>query len=100
MKLLADDGYLPTFSCSHHVNATLFREMLESAAPDARRPMRWVETRGQARDHPEILQIPESVYLMVAACRPRVIAAGVRSRHGRRSRLDRSADPPGRTSSG
>jgi len=63
MKLLRPGGYLNTFSCSHHVSATLFREMLESAAADARRPMRWIETRGQSHDHPEIVQIPESVYL-------------------------------------
>ena len=25
--------------------------------------MRWIEVRGQAPDHPEILQIPESIYL-------------------------------------
>jgi 23S rRNA (cytosine1962-C5)-methyltransferase len=63
MKLLNDGGYLATFSCSHHVHASLFREMLEDAAADARRPMRWIETRGQALDHPEIVQIPESAYL-------------------------------------
>ena len=63
MKLLADGGTLATFSCSHHVSGQLFREMLESAAADSRRPMRWIETRGQSRDHPEIVQIPESAYL-------------------------------------
>ena len=63
MKLLTEGGYLGTFSCSHHVSAPLFREMLEAAAADARRPLRWIETRGQALDHPEIVQIPESAYL-------------------------------------
>lgn len=63
MKLLNPGGYLATFSCSHHVSPSLFREMLESAAADARRPMRWIESRGQSHDHPEIVQIPESVYL-------------------------------------
>jgi 23S rRNA (cytosine1962-C5)-methyltransferase len=63
MTLLTEGGYLATFSCSHHVHASLFREMLEDAAADARRPMRWIETRGQAMDHPEIVQIPESAYL-------------------------------------
>lgn len=63
MKLLSEGGYLATFSCSHHVDATLFHEVLEAAAADARRPMRWIETRGQSRDHPEILQIPETRYL-------------------------------------
>ena len=63
MKLLAPGGHLCTFTCSHHVSSQLFREMLESAAADAGRPMRWVEARSQALDHPEIIQIPESSYL-------------------------------------
>jgi 23S rRNA (cytosine1962-C5)-methyltransferase len=63
MKLLADGGHLATFSCSHHVDAALFREMLESAARDACRPIRWIEARGQALDHPEIISIPETAYL-------------------------------------
>jgi 23S rRNA G2069 N7-methylase RlmK/C1962 C5-methylase RlmI len=37
--------------------------MLESAAADAGRPIRWIETLRQASDHPAILQIPESSYL-------------------------------------
>ena len=45
------------------MSAQLFREMLESAAADAGRPVRWREWRGQALDHPEIMQIPESAYL-------------------------------------
>jgi len=63
MRLLAPGGYLCTFSCSYHIGPDLFRAMLESAAADAGRPMRWVETRGQAEDHPAIVQIPETSYL-------------------------------------
>jgi 23S rRNA (cytosine1962-C5)-methyltransferase len=61
--LLKPGGYLCTFSCSFHVDAVMFREMLQSAAADAGRQMRWIESRGQAIDHPEIVQIPESIYL-------------------------------------
>jgi len=63
MRLLKPGGHLCSFSCSFHVSTAMFREMLESAAADAGRPMRWIEARGQAADHPEILQIPESIYL-------------------------------------
>lgn len=63
MRLLAPGGHLCTFSCSYHVGPDLFREMLESAAADAGRPLRWVEWRGQAADHPAVLQIPETAYL-------------------------------------
>jgi 23S rRNA (cytosine1962-C5)-methyltransferase len=63
MRLLAPGGHLLTFSCSYHVGAGAFREMLESAAADSGRVMRWVRALGQASDHPVILQIPESGYL-------------------------------------
>jgi 23S rRNA (cytosine1962-C5)-methyltransferase len=45
------------------VDHAAFREMLQSAAADAGRPVRWIEARGQALDHPELLQVPESAYL-------------------------------------
>ena len=63
LRILESGGILCTFSCSYHLRAPLFREMLESAAADAGRPVRWLEWRGQALDHPEVLQIPESAYL-------------------------------------
>jgi 23S rRNA (cytosine1962-C5)-methyltransferase len=63
IRLLADEGHLCTFSCSYHVSRARFRQMLVEAAVDAGRPVRWVEERGQAADHPEILQIPETSYL-------------------------------------
>ena len=63
LRILNPGGILCTFSCSYHLNEWLFREMLESAAVDAGRPVRWLEWRGQAPDHPEIVQIPESAYL-------------------------------------
>jgi 23S rRNA (cytosine1962-C5)-methyltransferase len=63
LKILEPGGVLCTFSCSFHLGAWLFREMLESAAVDAGRPVRWIEWRGQAPDHPELLQVPESSYL-------------------------------------
>lgn len=63
MRLLAPGGHLLTFSCSYHVDAPAFTDMLEQAAADAGRPMRWMETRWQAADHPRIVQIPETSYL-------------------------------------
>jgi 23S rRNA (cytosine1962-C5)-methyltransferase len=63
LRVLNPGGTLCTFSCSYHLSTWLFRRMLESAAADSGRPVRWIEWRGQAADHPEILQIPESSYL-------------------------------------
>lgn len=63
MRLLAPGGHLLTFSCSWHIGRDRFRAMLEDAAADAGRRLRWVEWRGQAACHPEIVQVPESAYL-------------------------------------
>jgi 23S rRNA (cytosine1962-C5)-methyltransferase len=63
LRILAPGGVLCTYSCSYHLTPWLFREMLESAAADSGRPVRWLEWRGQSSDHPELLQVPESAYL-------------------------------------
>jgi 23S rRNA (cytosine1962-C5)-methyltransferase len=63
MRILAPGGHLCTFSCSYHVDRAAFRAMLHDAAVDAGRPVRWIEERGQALDHPEIVQVPETGYL-------------------------------------
>ncbi len=63
MKLLKPGGYLITCSCSHHMTLPLFLEMLGSAALDAGKTIRVIETRGQAKDHPHLLAAPETDYL-------------------------------------
>jgi 23S rRNA (cytosine1962-C5)-methyltransferase len=37
--------------------------MLAAAARDAHRTLRLLEVRGQAKDHPVLLNIPETAYL-------------------------------------
>ncbi len=63
LKLLADDGLLATFCCSHHVGATEFREMLIEASVDARRSVRQIGRFTQAADHPVVPTLPETEYL-------------------------------------
>ena len=63
MKMLRPGGILLTCTCSHHVGEYDFVEMLRSAAADARRSPRVLEKRNQARDHPILLQVPETNYL-------------------------------------
>jgi 23S rRNA (cytosine1962-C5)-methyltransferase len=63
MKLLVSGGILVTCSCSYHLSREALEDTLRSAAADVRRTMRVREWRGQARDHPEILTIPETRYL-------------------------------------
>ena len=63
LKMLRPGGILVTCSCSYHVSQTDFLEMLASAAVDARKTLRLVEIRGQSKDHPILLNIPETSYL-------------------------------------
>jgi len=63
LKMLRPGGILVTCSCSYHVSQADFLEMLASAALDAHRTLRLIEVRGQAKDHPILLNVPESAYL-------------------------------------
>ena len=63
LKMLRPGGVLVTCSCSYHVGQADFIEMLADAARDARRALRLVEVRGQGRDHPILLNVPETLYL-------------------------------------
>lgn len=63
LKMLRRGGVLVTCSCSYHVAEHDFLAMLASAALDARRTLRVIEKRGQARDHPVLLTVPETAYL-------------------------------------
>jgi 23S rRNA (cytosine1962-C5)-methyltransferase len=63
LKMLRPGGVLVTCSCSYHVSESSFREMLSEAALDAHRSVRLLEVRGQAKDHPVLLNIPETAYL-------------------------------------
>jgi len=63
MRLLSPGGMLFTASCSFHVSASLFRDMLRDAAADSGRRIALREFRGQPLDHPEVLTIPESGYI-------------------------------------
>ena len=62
-KLLSPAGIMATFSCSHHVGAELFREMICESLVDAKRSARLLETYRQNADHPILATIPETEYL-------------------------------------
>jgi 23S rRNA (cytosine1962-C5)-methyltransferase len=63
LKMLRPGGILVTCSCSYHVSQADFLGMLADTARDARRTLRLAEVRGQAKDHPILLGIPETAYL-------------------------------------
>jgi 23S rRNA (cytosine1962-C5)-methyltransferase len=62
-KLLAPEGLLATFSCSHHVTAETFREMIVDSLVDAKKSARVLRTLSQSADHPVLATIPETEYL-------------------------------------
>src|SRR6202167_2558143 len=63
MKMLRPGGILVTCSCSFHVSASDFLKVVADAAQDAHKTLRVVEDRGAARDHPVLLNVPETSYL-------------------------------------
>ncbi len=63
LKMLRPGGILVTCSCSYHVSQSNFLDMLASAALDAHRTLRLIDVRGQAKDHPILLNVPETAYL-------------------------------------
>ena len=66
MKILKSGGFLVTCSCSHHVDSDLFLDIIHSASIDAKRKIRLVEYRTQAKDHPILLASEETQYLKCA----------------------------------
>ena len=66
LKMLRPGGILVTCTCSYHVSQSIFLEMLGAASLDAHRSLRLIEVRGQAKDHPVLLNIPETAYLKCA----------------------------------
>ena len=63
LKMLRPGGTLVTCSCSYHVSEAEFVGVVAEAAADAHRSVRLVEKRGQSKDHPILLGVPETAYL-------------------------------------
>jgi 23S rRNA (cytosine1962-C5)-methyltransferase len=63
LKMLRPGGVLITCSCSYHVCATDFMGVVADAALDAHKSLRVLENRSQAKDHPSLINVPESSYL-------------------------------------
>jgi len=63
LRLLKSEGTLITCSCSYNVTEEIFLDVLRDASRDAQRPVRFLESRTQSRDHPILMTHPESKYL-------------------------------------
>jgi 23S rRNA (cytosine1962-C5)-methyltransferase len=63
LKLLEPGGFLVTCSCSYNVSEAMFLDVVAAAAADAHAEISLVEKRAQGRDHPILLNVPETHYL-------------------------------------
>lgn len=63
MQLLKPGGFLFTFSCSGHMEDSLFQKIVADAALDAGRDLKIIRWLSQAPDHPVIASFPEGKYL-------------------------------------
>lgn len=63
MKLVRPGGFLVTSSCTNLVQPSLFLDIIDMAARDARRRLRQVEFRTQSADHPIIRGMENTNYL-------------------------------------
>lgn len=63
LKILNSGGFLVTCSCSYNVSEAMFVDVVSAAAADAGVEVSLVEKRAQARDHPILLNVPETYYL-------------------------------------
>lgn len=63
LRLLTPGGIMATFSCSHHVTAADWAELLERAAKDTGSTLRLRQRLGQSSDHPILVNVPETEYL-------------------------------------
>lgn len=63
MKLLKPGGFLVTASCTNLVPPSLFLEIIDMAARDAKKKLRQVTFQTQAQDHPILWNIENTTYL-------------------------------------
>jgi 23S rRNA (cytosine1962-C5)-methyltransferase len=68
LKMLRPRGILVTCTCSYHVSQSDFLGTISEAAIDARRRVRILAVRSQAKDHPVLLNVPETSYLKAVIC--------------------------------
>lgn len=63
MKIINKGGFLVTASCSQHMSQDLFKEVIFDAAKDAKKTLRQLEFKSQAKDHPILWSSGETQYL-------------------------------------
>lgn len=69
LEVLNPDGYLITSSCSHHLAEDEFLEIINRAAIKVGKTIQLVHFNNASLDHPQLLSMPETVYLKFAVFR-------------------------------
>jgi 23S rRNA (cytosine1962-C5)-methyltransferase len=69
LKLLSPYGFLISCSCSFHISRERFWQIISAATRKERRESSIIEWRGQSRDHPVPVAMPEASYLKCAILR-------------------------------
>lgn len=64
LKLVRDEGFLATCSCSHFMTPELFSEAVRQAAASTHRRLRQVEYRAQSPDHPILWSGDDASYYL------------------------------------
>ncbi len=63
LRLVKDQGYFVTCSCSHFMDPELFAKTIKESAKASKKRLRQVEFRTQSPDHPILWAADESYYL-------------------------------------
>jgi 23S rRNA (cytosine1962-C5)-methyltransferase len=63
LKMLRPGGILVSCCCSYHVSPTQYLEVVAASARDVHRSLRIIANRAQSKDHPILLNVPETEYL-------------------------------------
>lgn len=63
---LESGGYLAFSTCSHHISRELFVDIIRQGVSKSGKRAVLVELRGQAKDHPVLIGMPETDYLHFA----------------------------------
>ena len=63
---IKEGGYLAFSTCSHHISREFFVDIIRQGVSKSGRKAVLVELRGQAKDHPVLIGMPETEYLHFA----------------------------------
>jgi 23S rRNA (cytosine1962-C5)-methyltransferase len=66
LRIIADDGFLVTSSCSFHLTREDFLQSIYRGAAKAEKKLQLLYFNGAAMDHPQIPAMPETSYLKFA----------------------------------